>query len=407
MRIIYLHQYFNLPTDNGSTRSYEMARRLVDAGHEVFMITSDRKGRFGSGWHVTHEAGIEVHWLPVPYSNKMSYRQRIQAFLKFSWRAATRAASIPADVVFATSTPLTITLPGVYASKRQRIPMVFEVRDLWPEAPIAVGALKGPLIPPARWLERFAYRHSEQIIALSQRLKAGVVQAGYPAERIHVIPNGSDINLFNASETSGFQFRQRFDWLQERPLIVYTGTLGRVNGVGYLAHLAQAIQSLDPEIRFLIIGDGVEKPKVEKLAQELNVLGKNFFMLPAMPKTQIPMVLSAASVATSVVINDPRLWGDSANKIFDAFASGTPVVINHGGGMAALLHQTGAGLALSPTDIPLAARQLGDFLHDKEGLAKAAASARHLAELQFSRDKLAKELEDILLQAVDEFSQRR
>ena len=406
MRIIYLHQYFATPQDVGGTRSYEMARRLVAAGHEVFMITSDRHGKFQNGWHITHEAGIQVHWAPVPYANKMSYRQRIQAFLRFAWDAARRAASIPADVVFATSTPLTIAIPAVYAAKRQHIPMVFEVRDLWPEAPIAIGVLRGPLIPPARWLERFAYRHSAQIVALSQRLKNGVVQAGYPAKRVHIIPNGSDLDLFDVPETLGHHFRWQFEWLQERPLVVYTGTLGRVNGVGYLVRLARAVRLLDPAIRFLIVGSGIEKPSVEKLARDLGVLNENLFMLSPLPKTQIPAVLAAADIATSVVINDPRLWGDSANKIFDAFASGTPVAINHGGGMADLLAETGAGLVLSPTDSELAAHQLVAFLHDREGVARAAQAAHYLATTQFSRDKLAGELEGILVKAVDDFERR-
>ncbi|HYW79914.1 MAG TPA: glycosyltransferase, partial [Thermoguttaceae bacterium] len=121
MKIIYLHQYFNTPTMTGGTRSYEMARRLVERGHEVHMVTSSRddetpgqssQGGPTHGWTETVEAGIQVHWCSVPYSNHMSYRRRIGAFAKFSQRAARKAASIRGDVVLATSTPLTIALPG-------------------------------------------------------------------------------------------------------------------------------------------------------------------------------------------------------------------------------------------------------------------------------------------------------
>ena len=145
MRIIYLHQYFNTPNMSGGTRSYEMARRLVDRGHEVHMVTSSRdgkpSGRHARGWTETVEAGIQVHWCSVPYSNHMSSRRRLGAFAKFSRLAARKATALRGDVVFATSTPLTIALPAVYAARRRSIPMVFEVRDLWPEMPIAVGAL--------------------------------------------------------------------------------------------------------------------------------------------------------------------------------------------------------------------------------------------------------------------------
>ena len=178
MRITYLHQYFNTPEMSGGTRSYEMARRLVAMGHEVNMITSWREDDGRKGWFETAEAGIKVHWLPVPYSNKMGFKERISAFFRFAWGAARKAASLPADVVFATSTPLTIALPGVYAARRQKAPMVFEVRDLWPELPIAIGALKNPFLQfMARQLELFAYRNSKAIVALSPGMRDGVESA--------------------------------------------------------------------------------------------------------------------------------------------------------------------------------------------------------------------------------------
>ena len=116
MRITYLHQYFNTASMAGGTRSYEMARRLVAMGHEVNMITSWRQRDGRKDWFTSDEAGIHVRWLPVPYSKHMSYNQRIASFFKFAWGAARKAASLPADVVFATSTLLTIAQAGVYAA---------------------------------------------------------------------------------------------------------------------------------------------------------------------------------------------------------------------------------------------------------------------------------------------------
>ena len=188
MKITYLHQYFNTPDIPGGTRSYEMARRLVAMGHEVNMLTTWRKEkeqwlpRFPknkSGWFETYEAGIKVHWLPVPYSNRMGFGERIRAFFQFALRGAQRAAALDADIVFATSTPLTIALPAVYAARRRKVPMVFEVRDLWPEMPIAMGALQSPLqIRAARALESWAYRNAAAVVALSRGMKQGVVDTG-------------------------------------------------------------------------------------------------------------------------------------------------------------------------------------------------------------------------------------
>lgn len=402
MRVTYLHQYFNTPRDVGGARSYEMARRLVSWGHEVHMITSQRDPDSArQGWLQTDEAGVNVHWLPVPYANTMSYQHRMWAFFKFALGAARKAAALPADVVFATSTPLTIALPAVYAARRQNIPMIFEVRDLWPELPIAVGALRGRLpITAARWLEHFAYRNSEQIVALSPGMKEGILRTGYPDERVHVIPNSADLGLFDVSKSAGESFREQFDWLQARPLVVYTGTIGLINGVDYLAHLAAVVQDMDPDVRFLVMGKGRKEGYVREVAEHLGVLNRSFFLMKPIPRAEIPKILSAADIATSLVIDVPELWANSANKLFDALASGTPVAINYKGWQAELLQETGAGLVLGVQDLADSARRLVQALGDQAWLEQAGCAARTLAQDRFSRDTLARELEDVLLKGL-------
>lgn len=399
MRIVYLHQYFSTPAAPGGTRSYEMARRLVSRGHQVHMVTSDRSEAVDhdARWWTTDEAGITVHWTHVPYSNAMSYRERITSFFRFSLRAARKAAALEADVVFATSTPLTIALPAVYAARRSRVPMVFEVRDLWPELPIAIGALKGrtPKMA-ARWLERFAYRNAAAVVALSPGMRDGVVRAGVAPARIRVIPNGCDLELFAARAGEGLRFRSRYPWLGDRPLVVYTGTLGRINGVGYLADVAAVVQRRDPEVRFLIVGGGAEAEAVEEHARKLGVLGRSFFMEPRMPKEAMPACLAAADVATSLFVDLEEMWANSANKFFDALASGTPVMINYGGWQAGLLEESGAGLVVSPSDPPGAAGALLDLIGDWGRLQRMGSAARALARQQFDRDRLAREMEEVL-----------
>ncbi len=410
MRIVYLHQYFNTPDMSGGTRSYEMARRLVAAGHEVHMVTSQRDGQFvnSSEWVETEEAGIRVHWTPVPYSNRMGYRERIRAFLAFAWRSARQAARLGGDVVFATSTPLTIALPAVYAARKNRIPMVFEVRDLWPELPIAVGALKGFLpVTGARWLERFAYRNATRIVALSPGMKEGVLATGYPSERVSVIPNSSDLDLFYVGPEAGEAVRQRYDWLGKRPLVIYAGTMGLINGVDYLARVAAVARSIDPDVRFLVIGSGKQEAEVRQAAQELGVFERNFFMLGNVPKREMPGWLSASDIALSLVIDLKELWANSANKFFDALAAGRPVAINYGGWQADLIRETGAGLVLDPNDVEDAAANLVRTVRNEAWLRDAGAAARALARKRFDRDKLAAQLEQVLVDAVSEHRSRR
>lgn len=404
MKVTYLHQYFITPRDSGATRSYEMARRLVARGHEVDVVTSVRKPSPGGfrGWKQTEEASFRVHWVHVPYSNSMSYPARIRAFFQFAWKSAFKAASLDGDVVFASSTPLTIALPAVYAARRRKIPMVFEVRDLWPELPIAVGAIKGRLpIAAARWLERFAYRNAVQVVAFSEGMKEGVLRTGYPEERVHVIPNGADVYLFDVPAAVGKAFRRQFDWLQDRPLVVYTGAFGFINGVEYLARLAASVEKLAPEVRFLALGSGRQEENIRETATRLNVLGRNFFMPGRLPKVEMPKVLSAADVATSLFIDLPEMWANSANKFFDALASGTPVAINYQGWQAELLRETGAGIVFDVNDVDRAAGRLVQALRDKDWLRQAGEAAKRVAEERFSRDILARRLEAVLVEAVE------
>jgi len=406
MKVLYLHQYFTTPDLSGGTRSYEMARRLVAKGHEVTMITSsaflDESWAPTPGWHVRDCEGIRVEVLHLPYSNRDSFARRIRTFLSFMTACSRRAASREADVVFATSTPLTIAIPGVVAKWRRRVPMVFEVRDLWPELPIAVGALTNPLLKAAaRGLERFAYRNSERVVALSPGMADGVAATGYPRDRIAMIPNSSDRDLFVATEQEAAEFRSAHDWLGDRPLVVYTGTLGIINGVSYMADMARRALDIDPEVRFLVVGNGMELEKVKGRAAELGVLDRNFFMLPPQPKRTLPALLRAADMATSLFLPLEPMWNNSANKFFDALAAGCPAAINYGGWQADVLRETGAGVLLDPHDADKGAVALLEALRDEEGLRTMAAAAAELARTRYDRDLLAADLERTLLAAVD------
>jgi glycosyltransferase involved in cell wall biosynthesis len=395
VKIVYLHQYFTTPEMSGGTRSYEFARRLVDAGHDVHMITSDRTGT-GKPYE-TVEAGIRVTWIPVAYSNSMGALARLRAFVAFALKSALLAANSKADVVFATSTPLTIAIPGIYAKWRQQVPMVFEVRDLWPEMPIAMGVLRDPVTKRlASWLELFAYRNSSHIVALSPGMKKGVMAAGVPDEKVTVIPNAADIDRFNIKPERGQAFRRDHAWLGDRKLVVYTGTLGRLNGVSYLADIAAEMLKLNPEIRFLVVGSGKDADRVRTHAQTLNVLDHNFFMLPSMSKREIPVVLSAADVCTSLFIDVKEMWSNSANKFFDALAAGRPVAINYGGWQQDLLSAWNCGVVLDNLDARKSAVILNELLSDEQRLKDFGDQAKKLAVLKFNREDHATDFCQVL-----------
>jgi len=401
MKILYLHQYFNTPEMSGGTRSYEMARRLVAMGHEVHMITSWREPRDEQAWFQTDEAGIHVHWLPVAYSNQMSFAERIKAFFKFAYASAKKAASIQGDIVFATSTPLTIALPAVYAAKKQKKLMVFEVRDLWPELPIAMGALKNPVTRfMAHRLEKFAYNNAAAVVALSPGMRDGVLRTGYTPNQVAVIPNSSDIDMFRVDSSAGAKFREQRSWLGDRPLLIYTGTFGLINGVGYMVELAVELQALNSDVCILLIGNGKEFDKVKTASESAGVLNKNLFIEAQLPKKDIPSALSAATMASSLFIDKPEMRPNSANKFFDALAAGKPVMINYGGWMHDLITSRGCGLAMWKMPLNTAAIKLDEVMHNQEWLSKASLASAELASKNFDRDVLARELENVLIKTL-------
>lgn len=407
MKILYLHQYFCTPKTIGGTRSYEMGRRLAKAGHEVIILTSSaylgKSWAPKPGWHSHKLDGIRLEVLHVPYSNEMPFHTRIKMFFKFALAATWHVRKFKADIVFATSTPLTITIPAIAAKFWHRIPMVFEVRDLWPELPIAIGALKNPLSKiGAKSLEWLAYHASAHVVALSPGIASGVMKRGIPVSKISIIPNSCDIELFDIPSERGKWVRNQLGLKPNQPLIVYVGSFGLINGLEYLLSVASFIRDIAPEITFLLVGSGAEKDKLTAKAKQLGILNKNLWIWPPKPKIKIPDILAASTLATSIVIPLKATWKNSANKFFDTLAAGKPVAINYGGWQADLLKKSGAGIVLSPSHHQSAAHQLLEFIREEKSLEKASKAARNLAYKKFNRDSLFIKLENVLKKSVSE-----
>jgi glycosyltransferase involved in cell wall biosynthesis len=226
----------------------------------------------------------------------------------------------------------------------------------------------------------------------------GVLATGFPSARVTEIPNSADLELFypNADWRTAFRAQQGIG--EEQLLVVYTGTFGRINGVGYFAKLAAALAD-DCRFRFLTVGEGQEFAEVQAEAKKLGVLDHNLKMLGCVSKADMPKVLAAADIATSLFIPLPAMEANSANKFFDGLSAGCCMVINYGGWQAKILKDSGAGLQLD-RDVTVAAKQLQELADQPERIAQAKIGARKLAEERFSRDKLAAQLGQVLLRAV-------
>ena len=404
MRIIYLHQYFNTNDMPGSTRSYELAKRLVKNGHSVFMITSKRDNHQSqrNGW--TKEDGIDVFWTPVSYSNKMSYLRRLFSFFSYSIKSLKVALSIDADLIYATSTPLTIAIPAIIYSRIKATPMVFEVRDLWPEIPIAVGALKSPLTKfLALWLEKISYKNSKTIIALSNGMKDGIIKKGYPAKKINVITNLSNTRAYEDMDKAkdlGIRINNYFPEPLDK-LVIYTGAFGHVNDVKYLIKIAGVLKNINSKIKFIIAGEGVERQNIYSISKELGVLDSSVFIINPLEKSKIPLLYSKASIVSSLFINLEELWNNSANKFFDGLAAGKPIMINYSGWQRSLLEEYNAGFYVPFDDHLKGAEILDKIVNNNELSKNMGYSAKKLANQHFSIDVQYPKFEKILKSVVE------
>lgn len=398
-RIVYIHQYFDTPESGGGIRSYEFGRRLVEAGFTVDMITSQREAgteKSPARWHSKKIAGMNVHSIQVPYSNSMSFIQRLKAFASFAFFAGFKARELDGDVIFATSTPLTVIIPAIVAKLFRKTPIIFEVRDLWPEMPIAVGSLKNPVLKYfARLLERIAYSSAEHVVALSPGMRDGIKRVN-PGVPVIVIPNSSDIELFQSiTDDQVREWRNQQSWLKGRKLVVYVGTFGVLNDVPYLVELANQLQDKTDEIAFLLVGDGADKNRVVQLAKDYELLDELVFVWDRLPKQEVLTIVRSADIVTSSFLPIKEMEVNSANKFFDGLAAGKPIAINYGGWQADLLHESGAGIVLN-RDVKLAASQLYEFIVDHEKMSKSQAASNALAHEQFDRAKLFRRLLDAL-----------
>lgn len=413
MKILYLHQYFATPDESGSTRSYEMARRLVERGHHVDLVTTDWRGtrhvdsaRVRDGFGIREIDGIVVHAKRIAYQNDMPFRERMRAFMQFAVAARRYGTSLEYDVVFASSTPLTVALPGMYLAKRRRVPFVFEVRDLWPDIPIAVGALKNRFaIAAARWLERRAYSRARAVVVLSPDMQSALQSRGVPEQKLHVIPNGCDLDLFAHALGRAPDITPDVRRNRPYPLVLYAGAIGLINNVSYLARIAGAMRDQQrdqlPTARFTVFGSGALEETLRRDAAALGVLDETFFIYPPVPKNEVPQVFADADVSMSLFADVPGMSANSANKFFDALASGTAVAINYGGWQAELIRTHEAGIVLPPDNADAAAQQLAAFLSDENRVRRAGQNARALAEARFDRNAQAADLARLLEGIVD------
>ncbi len=397
MDVLYFHQHFSTPKGAAGIRSYEMARRLVHHGHRVTMVCGSYgvgktglEGPFERGCRVGMVDGIRVFEFDLSYTNKDGFLKRSLTFLKFALGSIRLAFTERYDVLFATTTPLTAGVPGIAARWLRGKPFVFEVRDLWPELPRAMGVIRNPaVLGMMSALEWASYRSADRCVALSPGIAEGIVRRGVPSERIALVPNGCDIGIFGAGEDVG-AVPWRPDGVRPSDLMaVYTGTHGQANGLDAILDAAAVLKARRrDDIKLVLVGDG-------KLKQGLMVraaregLDNVVFHTPV-EKRRLAGLMAAADLGMQCLANVPAFYfGTSPNKFFDYIAAGIPVLNNYPGWLAELITRYDCGFAVPPDDAAAFASALEAAAANKVALDRKGENAAHLARAEFDRLALA------------------
>jgi glycosyltransferase involved in cell wall biosynthesis len=393
MKILYFHQHFVTPHGAGAIRSYAMARRLIELGHEVTMVCGSvgggdtgLSGPYTKGRRRGWVDGIDVVELDLAYSNNDGLVKRSLTFLKFALRSVALALREPHDLVFATTTPLTAGIPGMAARWLRGKPFVFEVRDLWPELPRAMGVIRNPVVLWAMGvLEWASYRSAHGLVGLSPGIVEGIAHRGVPRDRIALVPNGCDLDLFS---------RDAAAWRPEGVaptdlMAVFAGTHGMANGLDAVLDVAAELKRRKRnDIKLLLIGNGKQKPLLQARAAAQG-LDNVVFHEPVI-KARLSGLMAATDVGLQVLANVPAFYfGTSPNKFFDYIAAGLPVLNNYPGWLAELIRSNDCGFAVppdSPTDF---ADALERAAADRSALKAMGRRGRALAEREFDRALLA------------------
>lgn len=400
MKILYIHQYFATPKGCTGTRSYEFSKRWVNAGHTVFMLTTvaqltNEDLELATGCFLKRFTidGINVCAINLRYKQQMKIVTRCLSFAGFVILSSLYIlfAKRP-DIIYATSTPLTVGIPALVAKLVRRIPFIFEVRDQWPEIPIELGMVKNKLLRKLLLaMERIIYKNASVIIALSPGMADGVRVVTGLKKRIEVIPNSCDTQRFRP-DIDGSGVRRKYEW-DDRFVIFHAGAMGKVNSLHFVIDAADKLKD-NKDILFVLLGEGKEKASLEKRVSQLG-LG-NVQILPAVPKYILPEFFAASDMGLVVIGDYPIIQHNSANKFFDSLSAGKPALLNYSGWQREIIESNKAGLGCGLCNLEEFVEKVLYLSSRPQKVKQMGLNARGLAVERFNRDRLAEQVLEVI-----------
>ena len=393
MKILYIHQYFITPNQSGGTRSYWISQELIRRGHEVTMITKARKGFLPGEQDVD---GIYVVFVKNEYSQYMSPMRKVWSFINFvrlSIKEATKQQDV--DLVYATSTPLTIGYVALQLKAKKKWHYVFEVRDLWPEFPIQIGAIKNKFaIWYLRRLERRIYEGAEHVVALSPGMREGVIAAGTPKEKTSMIPNMSKPDIFFPHNPKT-EIAIRFGLDINKFNVIHFGAMGKANGLKYIIDAASILQEKNAkDINFVFVGAGATEPVLKNMVKVQGLTNVQFIC--SQPMVTLAEVVNLCDVSITSFLNLPILQTNSPNKLFDSLSAVKPIIVNSAGWTKDIVENGHCGFYVDPERPEQLAEKLLEIKDKKDLLREWGKNARRLSETVYDKNILVAQVADVI-----------
>jgi len=394
VRILFLSHYFPPEVNAPASRTFEHCREWVRQGHEVTVVTcapNHPRGIVYEGyrnrlWQREERGGIRVVRLWTYLAANEGFAKRTLNYVSYMISAVLAAPWLPrADVVVTTSPQFFNGLAGYFVSRLKRAPWALEIRDLWPESILSVGAIKNArIIRALEWLERFAYRKADVIVPVTDAFKRYMVERGVPAEKIHVIKNGVDLDFYRGAEGPNPLAVEL--GLEGKFVAAYVGTHGMAH---HLETVLEAAERLRPrrDVVFLMAGDGAER---DRLLAKKEAMGlENVLMLAQQPKGRMPEIWALTGASLVLLKKSDTFKTVIPSKIFESMAMKRPIVLGVEGESRELVGSAGAGLFVEPENAAQLAEAVVRLADDPALCRRLGESGRAFVEQHFDRRVLA------------------
>lgn len=403
MRILFLVDNFPPEFNAPATRTYEHCREWVRRGEDVTVITCEPnfpQGKIYPGYrnrivHREQMDGIKVIRVWSYIVPNAKFIKRIADYLSFSIASFIGGLSVRCDLIVATSPQFFTTWSAFLLSRIKRVPWVFELRDLWPDSIVAVGAMgKNPAIRALELVELGLYRDAVRVVALTEAFRRNLISRGISARKIKVVPNGSNLERYHPRPKNPSLLLKL--GLSGKFVVGYIGTMGMAHGLDILVRKMAEIG--DPDIVFMFIGDGAMKADVVSQARRLGV--KNALFLDPVLKHEVADYLSLVDVSLVPLKREPAFRTVIPSKIFESAAMGIPILLGVEGQALSIIEEFEAGIGFTPEDGDDMMAKLRMLKNDKTFYNKAKSNCIELAKA-YDRSMLAERMRLVLHEAVE------